>query len=62
MKLFDVYPLNPIEITKASGLKVWDNKGQEYLQKISETTQIATFDYYYKKMKKMKNYGTMNAQ
>ena len=29
------------------------NKGQEYLQKISETTQIATFDYYYKKMKKM---------
>src|SRR5690554_1646356 len=31
MKPFDVYPLNPIEITKASGLKVWDNKGAEYL-------------------------------
>jgi len=31
MKLFDVYPLNAIEITKASGLTVWDDKGQEYL-------------------------------
>lgn len=31
MKLFDVYPLNAIEITKAMGLKVLDNKGQEYL-------------------------------
>jgi len=31
MKLFDVYPLNAIEITKASGLQVWDKKGQEYL-------------------------------
>lgn len=31
MKPFDVYPLNPIEITRASGLKVWDNKGTEYL-------------------------------
>lgn len=31
MKLFDVYPLNPIEITKAAGLKVWDDKGEEYL-------------------------------
>lgn len=31
MKLFDVYPLNPIEITKGQGSLVWDNKGQEYL-------------------------------
>lgn len=31
MKLFDVYPLNNIEITKASGSKVWDADGQEYL-------------------------------
>lgn len=31
MKLFDVYPLNPIEITKASGLNVWDSHGQKYL-------------------------------
>lgn len=29
------------------------NKGNEYLQKISQTTQIAAFDYYYKRMKKM---------
>ena len=31
MNLFDVYPLNDIEITKASGSTVWDAKGQEYL-------------------------------
>lgn len=31
MKLFDVYPLNDIEIVKALGSKVWDDKGQEYL-------------------------------
>jgi len=31
MKLFDVYPINNITITKASGSYVWDNQGQEYL-------------------------------
>jgi acetylornithine/N-succinyldiaminopimelate aminotransferase len=31
MDLFDVYPLNDIEIVKASGSTVWDAKGQEYL-------------------------------
>jgi acetylornithine/N-succinyldiaminopimelate aminotransferase len=31
MKLFDVYPLNDIEIIKALGSKVWDAKGVEYL-------------------------------
>lgn len=31
MNLFDVYPLNNIEITKALGSKVWDANGQEYL-------------------------------
>jgi acetylornithine aminotransferase len=31
MSLFNVYPLNPIAITKASGSLVWDDKGQEYL-------------------------------
>ena len=31
MSLFNVYPLNPIAITKALGSRVWDNKGQEYL-------------------------------
>ncbi|MBB5624208.1 acetylornithine aminotransferase [Pedobacter cryoconitis] len=31
MNLFDVYPLNDIEIVKASGSAVWDANGQEYL-------------------------------
>jgi acetylornithine aminotransferase len=31
MKLFDVYPLNPITITKASGSYVWDDQGTSYL-------------------------------
>lgn len=29
------------------------NKGQEYLEKIKQSTQIAAFDYYYTRMKKM---------
>jgi len=31
MQLFDVYPLNDIEITKASGSNVWDANDQKYL-------------------------------
>lgn len=31
MNLFDVYPLNNIEIVKAAGSTVWDAEGQEYL-------------------------------
>lgn len=31
MKLFDVYPLNDIEIVKAQGSTVWDENGNEYL-------------------------------
>jgi acetylornithine aminotransferase len=31
MKLFDVYPLYPIELMKAQGSTVWDKNGQEYL-------------------------------
>ena len=31
MNLFDVYPLNDLEIVKAAGSSVWDAKGQEYL-------------------------------
>lgn len=31
MKLFDVYPLNPITIVKGQGSLVYDDKGQEYL-------------------------------
>jgi len=31
MNLYDVYPLNDIEITKAAGSNVWDANGQKYL-------------------------------
>lgn len=31
MKLFDVYPINEINIVKAKGSNVWDDKEQEYL-------------------------------
>jgi acetylornithine aminotransferase len=31
MKLFDVYPLFDIEIVKGRGCRVWDSKGNEYL-------------------------------
>ena len=31
MQLFDVYPLFDINIVKGKGCKVWDDKGQEYL-------------------------------
>ena len=31
MNLFDVYPLNNITITKASGSYVWDDKDTKYL-------------------------------
>ena len=31
MKLFDVYPLFDVNIVKGKGCKVWDDKGQAYL-------------------------------
>ena len=31
MKLFDVYPLFDVNIVEGKGCKVWDDKGQEYL-------------------------------
>ena len=31
MKLFDVYPLNDITITRAKGSRVWDNEETEYM-------------------------------
>ena len=31
MKLFDVYPINPINIVRAEGTTVWDEKGTPYL-------------------------------
>ena len=30
-----------------------NNKGNEYLQKLSEEIQLSTFDYYYNRLKKM---------
>jgi len=53
MKPFDVYPLNPIEITKALGLKVWDNKGIEYLDLYGGHAVISighTHPHYVKKL------------
>jgi acetylornithine/N-succinyldiaminopimelate aminotransferase len=31
MKLFDVYPIQPITITRASGSRLWDDQDQEYI-------------------------------
>ena len=31
MKLFDVYPINNITITRAKGSYLWDEAGQQYL-------------------------------
>src|SRR6187549_1344180 len=31
MKLFDVYPINNVTITKARGSYVWDDQGEQYL-------------------------------
>lgn len=31
MKLFDVYPLIPVNLVKANGCRLWDEQGQEYL-------------------------------
>ena len=31
MNLFDVYPLFQVDIVKGKACKVWDDKGQEYL-------------------------------
>ena len=31
MRLFDVYPLFPVNIVRGKGCRVWDDKGQEYL-------------------------------
>jgi len=31
MELFNVYPVNPINIVKAKGSLVWDEQGTEYL-------------------------------
>lgn len=53
MKLFDVYPINDINITKAKGSFVWDEKGQQYLDMYGGHAVISighTHPHYVKKI------------
>lgn len=55
MKLFDVYPINDITITKAKGSYVWDDKGKKYLDMYGGHAVISighTHPHYIKKIKK----------
>ncbi len=61
MKLFDVYPLYPIELVKAQGSTVWDKNGQEYLDLYGGHAVISvghSHPYYVAKMtEQMRNIG-----
>lgn len=61
MKLFDVYPLYPIELVKAQGSKVWDKNGKEYLDLYGGHAVISighSHPYYVEKMtQQLKNIG-----
>lgn len=61
MNIFDVYPINDIELIKASGSRVWDDKGQEYLDLYGGHAVISighSHPYYVKKLsKQLKNIG-----
>lgn len=53
MELFDVYPLNPIEIVEAKGSLVWDASGKEYLDLYGGHAVISighTHPHYVKKL------------
>ena len=53
MTLFDVYPINDINIVKASGSYVWDDKGVEYLDMYGGHAVISighTHPYWVKKI------------
>lgn len=53
MKLFDVYPINPINIVKGVGSLVYDDKGQEYLDLYGGHAVISighTHPYYVKRL------------
>jgi len=53
MKLFDVYPLNDINIVKALGSYIWDEKGTEYLDMYGGHAVISighTHPYWVKKI------------
>ncbi|UZD23190.1 aminotransferase class III-fold pyridoxal phosphate-dependent enzyme [Algoriphagus halophytocola] len=54
MKLFDVYPLIPVTIAKADGAKLWDEKGQEYIDLYGGHAVISighTHPHYVKRIK-----------
>ncbi|NVJ86203.1 MAG: aspartate aminotransferase family protein [Algoriphagus sp.] len=54
MNLFDVYPLIPVTIEKALGAKLWDDKGQEYLDLYGGHAVISighTHPHYVKRIK-----------
>jgi acetylornithine/N-succinyldiaminopimelate aminotransferase len=54
MKLFDVYPINNINIVKGKGSIVWDNNGQEYLDLYGGHAVISighTHPHYVKRLK-----------
>lgn len=54
MKLFDVYPLIPVTIAKAEGCKLWDDRGQEYLDLYGGHAVISighTHPHYVKRLK-----------
>ncbi|WP_339754808.1 aspartate aminotransferase family protein [Algoriphagus aquimarinus] len=54
MKLFDVYPLIPVTITKAEGCKLWDDQGQEYIDLYGGHAVISighTHPHYVKRIK-----------
>lgn len=61
MKLFDVYPLYPIELTKALGSKVWDKNGKEYIDLYGGHAVISighSHPYYVQKLtEQLKNIG-----
>ncbi|REG92700.1 aspartate aminotransferase family protein [Algoriphagus antarcticus] len=54
MKLFDVYPLIPVTITKADGAKLWDDQGKEYIDLYGGHAVISighTHPHYVKRIK-----------
>lgn len=58
MKLFDVYPLNPIHIVRARGSFVYDNNGTEYLDLYGGHAVISighTHPHYVEKLTKQLN-------
>ncbi|WP_257666920.1 aspartate aminotransferase family protein [Parapedobacter tibetensis] len=58
MNLFDVYPINPIEIVRAQGSTVWDAQGNEYLDLYGGHAVIAighTHPHYVKRITEQLN-------